>query len=309
MRHANMQMTIFQVLCFAVYLQENPYYMVLINIDYQKCIGCGRCVKICPSYLFEKKNGKIEVSSDSCISCGHCVAACPVDAISHSEFGESKVHAFDRTGLPTIEQVDLLMKSRRSNRAFSSAPVDKSFLGRIVEAAHRAPTASNLQELEIVVVTDEKKIKEISRITVDTFYSLASKLGSPLARPVVKLFMPRNYGFISKFKKMKEEYDSGVDHILRGAKAVIFFIAPKGSRFGCQDANLAYQNASLMAEACGVAHFYTGFVCTAISMDRKRRIEKMFGIKGKIQAGMALGMPLFKFDKYIDKKDLSVREF
>ena len=81
---------------------------------------------------------------------------------------------------------------------------------------------------------------------------------------------------------------------------------PRTSRFGYQDANLAYQNASLMAECLGVSQFYTGFVCSAIEQDKKGTLEKKLGIDGKIYAGMALGMPAFRYKNYIDRKDLKV---
>ena len=63
-----------------------------------------------------------------------------------------------------------------------------------------------------------------------------------------------------------------------------------------------------MAEALGVAQFYTGFVCTAAGMNRKKELQKLLGIEGcTIHAGMALGMPSFRFDKYIDRKELSLK--
>ena len=102
------------------------------------------------------------------------------------------------------------------------------------------------------------------------------------------------------------EFDKGNDLILRGATAVILIHTPSESRFGCQDANLAYQNGSLMAESLGVAQFYTGFVCSAVEQDRNRRLAKMLGISGKIRAGMALGIPAFRYPNYIDRKDINV---
>lgn len=94
--------------------------------------------------------------------------------------------------------------------------------------------------------------------------------------------------------------------ILRNATALILIHTPGNSRFGCQDANLAYQNGSLMAESLGVSQFYTGFVCSAIHQDKQGKLAKILGIQGKIHAGMALGMPAFEFPNYIDKKDIEV---
>jgi nitroreductase len=62
--------------------------------------------------------------------------------------------------------VELLIRSRRSNRAFSKEKVSEELLQRIIEAAHRAPTATNAQEVKMVLVTRPETLKEVSRITM-----------------------------------------------------------------------------------------------------------------------------------------------
>lgn len=147
--------------------------MTQIHINQNTCIRCKKCVRICPSVLFSFHEDKgIEVNADACISCGHCVAVCPGNSIEHSDFPPEKVHAFDRSQLPTADQVELLIRSRRSNRAFSKQRVPEELLQRIIEAAHRAPTATNAQEVKMVLVTRPETLKEISRITIGTFMSI-----------------------------------------------------------------------------------------------------------------------------------------
>ena len=46
--------------------------------------------------------------------------------------------------------------------------------------------------------------------------------------------------------------------------------------------------------------FYIGFLCKAIQL-APGSLEKRLGIKGHIQAAMALGLPKIKFEKYIDR--------
>lgn len=281
-----------------------------ISIDRSKCIKCGRCVKVCPSWIFKQDDPKTEVeivNPGTCIVCGHCVAACPTDAVIHQEFPDEKVHRFDRKELPSPGQMKLLMNSRRSNRAFTGDPVPMEYLDMILEAAHRAPTASNQQQVAFTLVTDPEKIKMISSETINLFGKMAKRLEA--LKFALKPLIPGVYKYLKVFNRLTGEFDKGNDLILRGAKAVIFIHTPESSRFGCQDANLAYQNASLMAESLGVSQFYTGFVCTGINMDKKDTIAGKLGIEGKIRAGMALGMPDFRFSKYIDRQDIKVTKF
>ena len=283
--------------------------MATIHINNDICIKCGRCARICPSGIFnqEKRNSTVYLQHpESCIICGHCVAVCPTSSITHSDFPPEKIHTIDKTLLPSPEQVMLLCKARRSNRAFSSRQIPEEYLNQILEAAHRAPTASNLQQIEFTLITNPDKLHRVTAYTVEMFSRLAKNLNNPMLKPILRMIIPNVYQSLPYFHRLKKAYDEGKDPILRGATGLILIHSPKESRFGCQDANLAYQNGSLMAESLGVNQFYTGFVCVAIKQDRHNKLAEELGIKGTIHAGMALGMPDFRFPNYIDKKEIRV---
>lgn len=54
------------------------------------------------------------------------------------------------------------IETRKSVRAYESKPVPKDVLMRVLEAAHLASSASNLQPWHFVVVTDAEKRKKLS---------------------------------------------------------------------------------------------------------------------------------------------------
>lgn len=275
------------------------------------CIRCGRCVRVCPSQVFvrEEAAGPVEVRNpEACILCGHCVAACPAGAVDHAAFPPERVHAADRSALPTPGQVELLMAVRRSNRALSRRPVPQEWLDRILAAADRAPTASNARELGYTLVTDPAMLRRVAEYTLGVFRGLERLLSSPLVRPWLKPLLPGVYRYVPVFARLRRDYAEGRDRILRGATALIFIHAPKGNRFAAEDANLACQNASLMAEALGVSQVYMGFVLTAIRQDRHKRLNRMLGLEERqIAAILALGMPEFLYPNYIDREPAPVQ--
>ncbi|MDR3244482.1 MAG: DUF362 domain-containing protein [Elusimicrobiota bacterium] len=46
-----------------------------INTD--KCVACGVCVKWCNQRALEIKNGKISMDTNKCVGCGQCIVNCP----------------------------------------------------------------------------------------------------------------------------------------------------------------------------------------------------------------------------------------
>ncbi len=282
---------------------------VNLVINSSTCIKCGKCVELCPSKIITQKSKGEELSlvnMETCIKCGHCVAVCPTNSVEHNSFPAEKVHSFSYENYPTGEQFMLLCKGRRSNRAFSKKQVPKELINQIVEASHRTPTASNSRKISYTVITNPEKIKLIIEFTLDVFDSVRKKLTLPIVKPVVKQFFPDAYRYVPVFERLNDAYKKqGVDLILRNATGVILYHTPTSYRFGTVDSNLAYQNGSLMAECLGVNQFYLGFVCTATNLN-KGKLEKLLGIDGTIQAGMAIGMPKYRFPKYVDREEAQV---
>ena len=58
-------------------------YIPKISLD--KCVGCGKCAKVCPILAIEmagdSKKKKAEVDTEICLGCGVCARNCPVKAI------------------------------------------------------------------------------------------------------------------------------------------------------------------------------------------------------------------------------------
>src|SRR5512138_1966125 len=46
----------------------------------ERCVGCGRCIAVCPSKAISMADTKVRTDRELCTACGTCVEACPEEA-------------------------------------------------------------------------------------------------------------------------------------------------------------------------------------------------------------------------------------
>lgn len=57
--------------------------VVTLELDRDKCTGCGMCVEVCPHEVFLVENRKAMIGErDFCMECGACASNCPSAAIT-----------------------------------------------------------------------------------------------------------------------------------------------------------------------------------------------------------------------------------
>ena len=120
-------LTVFKHLFKRPVTLEYPEKKVELNdkfrgkIKVKGCIGCGICVKVCPSgaICFEKDaSGKVhsyKVDLKKCIFCGNCKFYCPVKAISMTKEYE----------LATADKTNLVLSYMNKNKISSEDINDK----------------------------------------------------------------------------------------------------------------------------------------------------------------------------------------
>lgn len=75
-------------------LESDPQISV---VDIKRCIGCGKCIKVCPFQAIVEQDvrgeKKAQVIEAVCQGCGLCTATCPQGAIQLSHFTDNQILA------------------------------------------------------------------------------------------------------------------------------------------------------------------------------------------------------------------------
>ena len=55
-----------------------------VKKDDNRCIDCGSCVSICPTFAFEmdKETWDVRLDANKCVACGFCITACSAHALT-----------------------------------------------------------------------------------------------------------------------------------------------------------------------------------------------------------------------------------
>jgi len=225
--------------------------MSLVAVDPGKCNLCGLCAVECPAGIFVIKG--IEAvpviargAEEFCIKCGHCVAVCPPGAISLETMKPEDCAAVTKNLLPSPEQVEHFLKSRRSVRVYKKEPVARETLAKLIDIARYAPSGHNAQPVQWLVIEDPKEVQRLSGLVVDAMRSAIKE--SPELADIFS---------VDLIVAMQQR---GEDPIMRHAPHVIVAHAPGDAGTPQQDGLIALTYLELAAYSLGVGACWAGFV-------------------------------------------------
>lgn len=52
----------------------------MVEIDTNKCTGCGGCIDLCPTIAISMIDDVVTVNDELCTGCSICIKVCPVKA-------------------------------------------------------------------------------------------------------------------------------------------------------------------------------------------------------------------------------------
>lgn len=285
-------------------------------IDRERCIGCGECVRVCPSQTLEMKDGKAVVTGARSLACGHCVAVCPVEAVRVEALDPHsfRFHTFAcRTdwmpwGAFDAGELVRLMASRRSCRNFTGEPVPRPVLEDLVKIGTTAPSGTNSQGWTFTTLPSRAAVMKLGNAVGAFFKRLNRMAENPLLRHGLRLIgRPELAGYYRDYHQSVAEgladwEERGRDRLLHGAPAVIVVGSAPGGSCPAEDALLATQNILLGAHALGLGTCLIGFAVSA--MQKESRIKDLLKIprEENVHAVIAIGHPAVTYQRLTGRK-------
>ena len=265
------------------------------NIDAEKCIACGECITDCPFGVLAMADQPVLEHPENCLACQHCLAICPTGALSI--LGH---HAQDSTDLadhlPTFDQMETLIKGRRSVRQYSPEPLSVEILDTLLTTAWHAPTAVNNQGVFFTVLEDPNQVKALS----DECWQRLEEMERFNTMPEGPL---RNYVNMGKAARQ----NNNIDIFFRGAPHLVIASSPKSNIAAQIDTVIALSYLELAAQSMELATLWNGLAKTLICNIFPDLCERLSIPNDHLVGGMMLlGKPAVKYMRTVERTPANI---
>ena len=267
--------------------------MIDFIVDENRCVRCGVCAGDCPVSIINLEHGFPHLEKDDekkCMGCQHCLAVCPTGALSI--FGINPDECVPASDVASSEQVDALIRNRRTVRQFKQKSVDPEKLNQLINTVANAPTRKNSRTVTLHVIDD-----------IDQMKVYVEKAYSHLEQMIEAGTIPENMGFFHVATKM---YREGKDLVFRSAPAIVVASAPKDGPTPMADAYISLSYMELMASSMGLGAVWCGFAMYMFSFAPELMSELGIPEDHEVAYTLLLGEPSVKYFRGVVRDDIQV---
>jgi nitroreductase len=247
-----------------------------------------------------------------CLYCGHCKAVCPADAFQFSEGNDQFLSVPNKKEIPSPAVFFRFLRRRRSLRAYQDRLVEKTKLKMLIEAGRYAPTGSNRQACEYVVVSGRKALDKVCTLAIRNLQEQGKELQKVIdeytrkKKPLPEEWSSRQT-LPPVWERIAGKWEEGVDQLFHHAPALIVVHMNKAIATTPEiDAAIASTQMVLLAETLGLGTCYIGFLIWAI--ENSGELKKKLGIspENKALVAFTVGYPKVEFLRFVARNPAKV---
>lgn len=265
--------------------------MMNFKVNDELCTRCRLCVRDCPSRIIEQTERElpkiVQDGEKSCIRCQHCMAVCPTAAISIHGKNPSDSISISADKLPSSEQMNTLLRARRSIRHYRDENVDPAVIANLLATVSNAPSGVNGGKLTFRVIDDK-----------DVMNRLRERVMSDLKRASEAGKVPESFEYL--MKAVPAYYKHGADVIFRGAPHALIVSAAPGTFCPSEDVPLALAYFELLAQSANLGTVWWGML--KMFLLALPKVKADLGIpEDHHYYGMLFGLPDIKFARTVQR--------
>lgn len=266
-------------------------------VNKKRCVGCGKCVKVCPGGILslnQEKKAEIvdfkEFGWNGCWKCEHCLAVCPTGAISI--FGHKPENSLSPVDCKTTApMMDSMIANRHSCRRYINKNVPSSVINDMLKQLSNAPNGGNKQQVEYTLIDDKEQMNEFRIAAYKQMEVLAEQGIYP------KGFDKESYKDMKRWEKTVRP-----DMLFCGAPHILIPHAPLGKGEPIQDVLIAGTYFELLCASRGLGAVMLTFPLGAL--EQMPDIKAMLSIPDNHYIGMIIGFgyPEIKYARGVQKE-------
>ena len=254
----------------------------MIIFEKEKCSRCGLCMRDCLGGTIVRDEAGYPTipKPEFCIDCGHCYAICPQGAVNFH--GRSAEGTFN-SPLPLPEQMEALLKQRRSCRFYKPDPIAPEKMKKLKEILHYSPTGCNDHRLIFSIAEDPAEMEAVRSL-------VSKRLKTFIKTGIPGLILPASKRYFSLI-------DEGYDVIFRGAPHFVLVSTPSFAPCSGWDAKIALSYFDTYAQSLGLGTCWCGFGVWAYRLIPSLRRKLKLPFFYKVDAMMLFGEPAVTYQR------------
>ena len=265
----------------------------LFNVDAGRCLKCGACIRDCFfGALGSGADGlPVMVNPDRCMHCQHCFAICPTGAVCFAGKRPEDSVSVAGLDLPTPEQAENYLRSRRSVRRYADCDVDRALLERILKTLGNTPTGCNARALKFTCISSRSAMEAFRRdfiSAIENHRDGAKLLPRWLAVPAIQMRQGKK------------------DVFFRGASGMLIVSSDEkapGVTTPQEDVVIACSHFEFLAKANGLATCWCGFL-RLVQREVPELLEKSLSLRPTTPFyAMLFGYPAVNYVRGVQRDD------
>jgi NAD-dependent dihydropyrimidine dehydrogenase PreA subunit/nitroreductase len=265
--------------------------MLNFSVQTDRCGGCGLCVQDCPARIILQNGNRVPFiapeNEEKCVQCQHCLTVCPEGAISILGLNPDNSLSMASDNWPRLEQMNLLVRGRRSIRQYKKENVDPRLIGELLATVANAPTGRNCRSLTFTAIDDIVSLEWFRKSVMQGLLEAASA-GK----------LPKQYSSLQRAIANYTEEPS--DPIFRGAPHVLIVSASPEAPTAAEDVIIALSYFELLAQSARLGTVWCGLLKWAL--DAVPRLKSLVELpEGHPFYTMLFGYPAVQYARTVQR--------